>query len=443
MWTLGANIGLPIGPGLPQRHRRISRPRQHQPRRLRYPPAIQPADRGVRPARSDASTGSTSSSAIRRPRTTTSSSTPACRSAISNSTRSAPIRTATACRRRTIASRRRPTTATSRSLTPATTPNTANFVPLRADGFLPFIGSELTRLFDRGRDQGRSSAGFKSDLSLVYGNNQFDYRTENSLNTSYRPGEQELVRFGRARIRPADREPRPQQGIRRRLRQAADAWRSAPNIATRISRSARASSVLCRRPVLRRVADHDGGELHGAGRRLQRRRPASAPSRAAQALVGAQGFPGFPASAATDASRHSYAGYVELDTDIFDGFTVTAAGRYEHFTDFGDTCERQAGRAVRDRRRASRSAARSRTASARRRCTSSSSRPPRPTSSPACRSTSRRCRCRARSRARSARKPLKPEKSLNYLGRRDRQPVPRASTSPPIITTSRSTTASC
>jgi iron complex outermembrane receptor protein len=56
-----------------------------------------------------------------------------------------------------------------------------------------------------------------------------------------------------------------------------------------------------------------------------------------QAPVGAQGFPGIPANSATDVNRHSYAAYVELDTDPFEGFTTTIAGRYEHFSDFGDT----------------------------------------------------------------------------------------------------------
>ena len=61
----------------------------------------------------------------------------------------------------------------------------------------------------------------------------------------------------------------------------------------------------------------------------------SFPGRAAPA--GAQGFPGIPAASATDESRHSYAAYVELDTNPFEGFTVTLAGRFEHFSDFGNT----------------------------------------------------------------------------------------------------------
>ena len=65
--------------------------------------------------------------------------------------------------------------------------------------------------------------------------------------------------------------------------------------------------------------------------------PASAASRAAPAAAGAQGFPGIPAASATDESRHSYAAYAELDTNLFEGFTTVLAGRYEHFSDFGDT----------------------------------------------------------------------------------------------------------
>src|SRR6185503_13733384 len=56
-----------------------------------------------------------------------------------------------------------------------------------------------------------------------------------------------------------------------------------------------------------------------------------------QAAVGAQGFPGIPTVSTTDESRHSFAGYAELDANIFQGFTAVLAGRFEHFSDFGST----------------------------------------------------------------------------------------------------------
>ena len=55
------------------------------------------------------------------------------------------------------------------------------------------------------------------------------------------------------------------------------------------------------------------------------------------APAGSQGFPGIPSGSATSANRSSVAAYIELDTDIFTGFTATAAGRYERFSDFGET----------------------------------------------------------------------------------------------------------
>jgi iron complex outermembrane recepter protein len=52
---------------------------------------------------------------------------------------------------------------------------------------------------------------------------------------------------------------------------------------------------------------------------------------------GSQVFPGFRPSNATDESRKSYAGYVELDADLSSAFTLQLAGRFEHYSDFGNT----------------------------------------------------------------------------------------------------------
>ncbi len=61
------------------------------------------------------------------------------------------------------------------TLTPGTSPTNANFVALTADGFLPFIESDLT---DRAATFGvRTEAGaWNVDASLGYGANSFDYR---------------------------------------------------------------------------------------------------------------------------------------------------------------------------------------------------------------------------------------------------------------------------
>jgi iron complex outermembrane receptor protein len=61
----------------------------------------------------------------------------------------------------------------------------------------------------------------------------------------------------------------------------------------------------------------------------------SFPGRAAPA--GAQGFPGIPPASETDESRHSYAAYLEFDSEVLRNLTATVAGRFEHFSDFGNT----------------------------------------------------------------------------------------------------------
>ncbi|HUN25302.1 MAG TPA: TonB-dependent receptor [Steroidobacteraceae bacterium] len=50
---------------------------------------------------------------------------------------------------------------------------------------------------------------------------------------------------------------------------------------------------------------------------------------------GAQSFPGFAPYNATSAARKSYAGYVDLAADVVSGLRLDAAGRYEHYSDFG------------------------------------------------------------------------------------------------------------
>ena len=50
---------------------------------------------------------------------------------------------------------------------------------------------------------------------------------------------------------------------------------------------------------------------------------------------GAQSFPGYPATVATNAQRHSDAGYIDLAATPITGLRVDVAGRYEDYSDFG------------------------------------------------------------------------------------------------------------
>jgi iron complex outermembrane receptor protein len=220
-------------------------------------------------------------------------------------------------------------------LLPGTTPTAANFVALRPDGFLPFIGSKLTDYSLAVGIKG-DLGGWNTDLSAVYGHNQFDYRTENSLNTSYGPASQSSfdsggLAFGQLTAN-LDISHDFDVGFAKPLTFAFGAeYRNEDfNIRPGETASFAAGPYFVPSQTTTAANCTTLGGVYSAGTGV-----CSFPGRGA--LVGAQGFPGFPTSARTDVSRHSVAGYAELDTEIVDGLTVTAAGRFEHFSDFGST----------------------------------------------------------------------------------------------------------
>lgn len=220
-------------------------------------------------------------------------------------------------------------------LNPDTTPTNANFVPLTPDGFLPFIKSDLT---DRAATMGLRTTGgdWNIDGSMSWGKNDFDYRVQNSLNTSFGPQSQSTFDAGGLRYRQwlasLDISRDFDVGFAKPLTVAFGAEYRDENFVIRpgeyqsyaigpyFQASFATTSANC--------ALQSGVYNAGTG-------VCSFPGRAASA--GAQGFPGIPAASATDKSRHSVAGYVELDTEIVSGLTTTVAGRFEHFSDFGDT----------------------------------------------------------------------------------------------------------
>lgn len=220
-------------------------------------------------------------------------------------------------------------------LTPSTSPNDANFVGLTPDGFLPFIESDLS---DVAVTTGlRTTSGeWNVDGSLSLGRNAFDYRVENSLNTSFGPASQRSFDAGGLRYRQImanlDVSREFDAGFAKPLTLAFGAeyrnerfqirpgelqsWAIGPYFRASFA----TTSANC---------GTEGGVYNGTTGIC------SFPGRAAGA--GAQGFPGLPESSRTDAKRDSVAGYVELDTDIAAGFSTTVAARYEHYSDFGDT----------------------------------------------------------------------------------------------------------
>jgi iron complex outermembrane recepter protein len=220
-------------------------------------------------------------------------------------------------------------------LTPSTTPTAANFAALRPDGFLPLIDSALKDFAGFVGIKGELGS-WNADLSLGYGRNKFDYTVRNSLNTSFGPQSQSDFDAGGLQFSQLtanlDLSTEFDLGLASPISFAIGAEYRDENFKIRPGdNQSFAIGPLFQASFVTTAANctaQNGVFATATG-------VCSFPGRAA--LAGAQGFPGFPTSARTDRSRNSKAAYMELDGDLFDGFTVTLAGRYEDFSDFGNT----------------------------------------------------------------------------------------------------------
>jgi iron complex outermembrane recepter protein len=221
-------------------------------------------------------------------------------------------------------------------LAPNQAPTNANFVPLTSMGFLPFIDTHLRDYAGTIGVRG-NVGGWHTDLSVGRGKNKFDYQVHNSLNTSFGPQSQHDFDAGGLRyaqnIANLDVSRDYNVGFAKPLTVAAGAeyrheqfqerpgdqqsWAIGPLFRAAISNTT-AANCTAQQGVFNTTTN-----------------VCSFPGRAAPA--GAQGFPGIPDVSRTNAKRHSYAAYAEIDTDPIQGLTTTIAGRYEHFSDFGST----------------------------------------------------------------------------------------------------------
>lgn len=180
--------------------------------------------------------------------------------------------------------------------------------PYYPNGFLPLIASTITDVAGAVGIRGEAS-GWNLDLSVNYGSNRLDYSVENSFNTSL-GGAVSPRKFNAGGLRSG------QTSVNFDVQRDVDLG---------LGETSLAAGVEWRNENYKIVA----GELasYVAG-------PFTFSNGAAP---GAQVFPGFAPSTAIDKSRNSYAAYVELDSDLSDMINVQIAGRYEHFSDFGDT----------------------------------------------------------------------------------------------------------
>jgi len=180
--------------------------------------------------------------------------------------------------------------------------------PYYPDGFLPQINSDIEDVAGVFGIRGETG-GWNLDLSVNYGSNRLDYSVSNSWNVSLggidspRKFDAGGLRAGQTSVNFDAQRP-IELGIGESSLAFGAEWR---NENYKIRPGEEASYIA-------------GPYTFSDG-----------------AAPGAQVFPGFAPSTAIDKSRDSYAAYVELDTDLSDMFNIQIAGRYEHFSDFGDT----------------------------------------------------------------------------------------------------------
>ena len=188
--------------------------------------------------------------------------------------------------------------------------STTTFVPFYPDGFLPQIQSEIQDFSGAVGVRG-DIAGWRADLSVVHGANRLNYKTINSFNASL-GGAASPRRFDAGGLRFA--QTTANLDIARKYDVS---WLSSLGVA--FGAEYRNENFQIRPGD---VASYINGPFSAP--------PFNAPG-------GAQVFPGFRPSNAVDVSRNSYAGYIEINADVSEAFSLQAAGRYEHYSDFGDT----------------------------------------------------------------------------------------------------------
>lgn len=186
--------------------------------------------------------------------------------------------------------------------------STTTFVPFYPNGFLPLIVSDIEDLAIAGGLRGQIADAWNYDLSVSYGSNRFQFGVENSFNVSFGQGSQRKFDAGALRF--------GQTTVNLDIQRTFDLG-FGDGVSVAFGGEYRDENF---RIVAGDFQSYAGGPFIANG-----------------APAGAQVFPGFRPANEVDASRDSKAAYAEVETKFFDMLTVQLAGRYEDFSDFGDT----------------------------------------------------------------------------------------------------------
>ncbi|MDQ5873347.1 MAG: TonB-dependent receptor, partial [Acidobacteriota bacterium] len=191
--------------------------------------------------------------------------------------------------------------------------NNRNWPQIYPLGFLPLIEPTVVDYSGTAGVRGVAS-GLFWDVSAQYGHNRFDFDIANSLNTSLGPtstktnfysGSLEFNHF----VGNLD------------VTREFDVGLAGPlNIAGGLEYRNENFQQIAGEPDSYR----DGGSPNQFGGRAE---------------IGAQVFPGFRPSNVADEDRDSYAAYVDFEADVLKSVRIGLAGRFEDYSDFGNTSD--------------------------------------------------------------------------------------------------------
>lgn len=189
------------------------------------------------------------------------------------------------------------------------------------NGFLPLINSDITDWSLGGGFKG-ATGKLSWDLSTVYGSNEFDFIISNSANVTLGANSKRTFDAG---------------GL------GFEQWTTNLDFTTTVGAGDNPLKVAF------------GAEYRWEGYTITAGEPDSyrdggvrildGPNANGLGAVGAQVFPGFRPTDAVDADRNSYALYVDAERNFTDNLLVSAAVRFEDYSDFGnETTFKLAGR---------------------------------------------------------------------------------------------------
>lgn len=198
---------------------------------------------------------------------------------------------------------------------------TRTVVELYPDGFLPMIGTDIRDWQIATGLRWELDDGWYIDLSGNVGENNFDFRTFNSLNASlgkFSPTEADTgaLNYGLTTINADFSKPVELAGAE-------------VNVAFGGEYRRETYDIIPSEPA----AIINGGEVNTNC-------PGCDPAKGGTPIpyaAGFQVFKGFSPANAVNEDRDSYAIYLDLESDVTDRLLVSAAGRFEHFSDFGST----------------------------------------------------------------------------------------------------------